>query len=860
MRFSWASTVTFGRGWRLVGWAATLTTGAMMIHHSTHPICRALIAGALTSTGLIGMTTNAQPDELHIVNESGGIGVNQSSQTQAHPTQDGALILFADDRSGLFRYRIRSMSADGTMAPSSIDVQSLLSPNRSMYNVQLRSNASSDTAVLSWREYSSGYIYKAVRLDASTGYPLGSPVTIDEYDLLEMDHDGRVLLFSRENFEQVQVQFLDANLAATGAPVVVIDESDLDFSNGIQINDVAFADDGSFSITWLGTLPPYFERVESQRFSFNGTPVGPKNAHTNEELFGIQSHILQKADGTTTVGWVAPSGYMAQTLDANGAIYGDAALVFGNETGHQSPQQLIETAYGDIMAIAHDGMSRFDSQTLALIDSTLWEPTSQNADTLWMPQTQSALMSWRELNDDDFDYDIMGRIQPMGGTSSGTFELSDDVNGGYQSFPAAASNSNGRSVVAWLDKRFSQHGNIAFQMYDEYGNKEGLNQFLNTPSRHVMSPQVAMNSTGAFVVTWLDYSTIASNPATSLRAQRFTADGQANGSPFVIYTEQGFLEPLFASSTCGTCNPRHLLLTDNGMLFATWGLRIVTGGTIGNPQYGRTDLVTKVINTNNQYYAGSSTQKLAGAVHGLVQSGPNSAQVLYYNTNNERLQLLELHASSTAATDTAFPTLPDVGAEISSNTRIAFERINDVLSIAWAQPATSGSPSQGHVAQYNADGTLLSAETLNDVNEFCMMARKADGTLAVLHGTESEISCTLYGADGGPLGATALLSDTANFSISSTGRVLMSLYVVGDQLRYVREVDSYSDQANEIELAGFDIDVAPCNPADFDCNGIVNGYDLGMLLGNWGSPGGDLNGDGTTDGADLTLLLGAWNI
>jgi hypothetical protein len=49
-------------------------------------------------------------------------------------------------------------------------------------------------------------------------------------------------------------------------------------------------------------------------------------------------------------------------------------------------------------------------------------------------------------------------------------------------------------------------------------------------------------------------------------------------------------------------------------------------------------------------------------------------------------------------------------------------------------------------------------------------------------------------------------------------------------------------------------------PSDLNGDGVVNGADLGILLGAWGSSGGpaDLNGDGTVDGADLGLLLGAW--
>jgi hypothetical protein len=51
-----------------------------------------------------------------------------------------------------------------------------------------------------------------------------------------------------------------------------------------------------------------------------------------------------------------------------------------------------------------------------------------------------------------------------------------------------------------------------------------------------------------------------------------------------------------------------------------------------------------------------------------------------------------------------------------------------------------------------------------------------------------------------------------------------------------------------------------CAPADLNCDGVVDGADLGLLLAAWGTSGpGDLNGDGTVDGADLGLLLAAWS-
>ena len=47
---------------------------------------------------------------------------------------------------------------------------------------------------------------------------------------------------------------------------------------------------------------------------------------------------------------------------------------------------------------------------------------------------------------------------------------------------------------------------------------------------------------------------------------------------------------------------------------------------------------------------------------------------------------------------------------------------------------------------------------------------------------------------------------------------------------------------------------------DINEDGIVDGADLTILLGAWGTAdaAADLNGDGLVDGADLTILLGAW--
>ena len=52
---------------------------------------------------------------------------------------------------------------------------------------------------------------------------------------------------------------------------------------------------------------------------------------------------------------------------------------------------------------------------------------------------------------------------------------------------------------------------------------------------------------------------------------------------------------------------------------------------------------------------------------------------------------------------------------------------------------------------------------------------------------------------------------------------------------------------------------APCAGGDLDCNGAVDGADLGVMLANWGGSGAsDLDGNGVVDGGDLGILLSRW--
>lgn len=88
------------------------------------------------------------------------------------------------------------------------------------------------------------------------------------------------------------------------------------------------------------------------------------------------------------------------------------------------------------------------------------------------------------------------------------------------------------------------------------------------------------------------------------------------------------------------------------------------------------------------------------------------------------------------------------------------------------------------------------------------------------------------------------------------------LYAVDLVVRTTDE-DVPGESTHEVTLR-LEVTIGDTDPlGDLNGDGIVNGADLGLLLGSWGVCAGcpaDLNGDGIVNGADLGLMLGAWTV
>jgi hypothetical protein len=136
---------------------------------------------------------------------------------------------------------------------------------------------------------------------------------------------------------------------------------------------------------------------------------------------------------------------------------------------------------------------------------------------------------------------------------------------------------------------------------------------------------------------------------------------------------------------------------------------------------------------------------------------------------------------------------------------------------------------------------------------------------------DGSVVCTFFSASQGSIPGLYFFNAAGEFRESTATPACRGVYPLGNGeilcsggtqvLAYNPATYQYRTIVNQVSpLASFRW-IAPVTtcPADLNCDGRVDGSDLGTMLGGWGQPGlTDLNHDGKTDGADLGILLSAW--
>lgn len=152
----------------------------------------------------------------------------------------------------------------------------------------------------------------------------------------------------------------------------------------------------------------------------------------------------------------------------------------------------------------------------------------------------------------------------------GTETLVNTSTANTQQFPAIAMDSLGNTVLVWesWDTDNSRFG-IYAQRFDATGTAVGSETKVNTTtSNNQSTPDVAMDPSGNYVITWMSQD--QDGDGWGIYAQRFSSNGTANGSEFLVN-----------NTTTGNQKHPRVAIDATGDFVITWTDEALDGSNLG---------------------------------------------------------------------------------------------------------------------------------------------------------------------------------------------------------------------------------------------------------------------------------------
>jgi hypothetical protein len=258
------------------------------------------------------------------------------------------------------------------------------------------------------------------------------------------------------------------------------------------------------------------------------------------------------ADGDFVVVWQSNYqdgsswGIYGQRYNASGVAQGSEFRVSTYTTGQQFIPSIAMDAGGDFVAsgVAQGSEFRVNTHTT----------NAQNIPSVAMDDSGDFVIAWQSLGQDAANtYGVYAQRYNSSGTAQGSEFLVNTYTTSNQAGASVAMDSNGDFVIAWWsDGQDGSSGGIYAQRYNSSGTAQGSEFLVNTYTNESQgSPAVAMSSDGEFVITW--QSNDQDGSSAGIYAQRYNSSGTAHGSEFRVntYTTNLQLSPKVAMDDSG---------------------------------------------------------------------------------------------------------------------------------------------------------------------------------------------------------------------------------------------------------------------------------------------------------------------
>ena len=152
-----------------------------------------------------------------------------------------------------------------------------------------------------------------------------------------------------------------------------------------------------------------------------------------------------------------------------------------------------------------------------------------------MNANRETVVAWVSYAEDGSGLGVFGQMLDRNGAAIGSRFAVNAFTAGNQGLPAVARAQSGEFVIAWDSEAEDGDGyGVYARRYAADGTPVGsIFQVNSTTPGDQTRPAVAMAADGSFVIVW---QTVSIDGSTDIMAQRYQADGTANGSEILINT------------------------------------------------------------------------------------------------------------------------------------------------------------------------------------------------------------------------------------------------------------------------------------------------------------------------------------
>ena len=446
---------------------------------------------------------------------------------------------------------------------------------------------------------------------------------------------------------------VQVELEADGIPGVITANLTLNLTRGLDLpvntvtqgpqDDPAIGmnADGAFLVAWTALGADGVPAVFAQRYDAAASPTG--DAFRVSPATGAAATdpaVAIEADGTALVVWQSDAGdgsgrgIFARRYGPDGVAEGDAVLVNLTTAGDQSnPAVAVGGNGATLVAWQSDGQdgsgSGIYAQLLAADGTPLFDEFRASTTTAGDQSDPAVAMDadggfvvvWQSDGQDGSGLGIYAqRYDAAGLAQGGEFRVSTTTEG-RQSNPAVAMDAEGYIVFAWEQAApGSTVTSIRMQRFTADGVPEGAETAV-TPADNIShtGPAVAMDAAGDFVVNW--QSAGQDGSGLGVYAQRFDGSGRTVGDTFRVNTV-----------TAGDQQGSAVAMDAQGNFTVTWQsdgqdgsaegifLRALTAGVAETPAVV-VDLDTAAVGTGSataRYSIGQAPTKVFGADIGIA--------------------------------------------------------------------------------------------------------------------------------------------------------------------------------------------------------------------------------------------------